>query len=106
MRIIGSAQEFWRLRLTRVDTTGDLDFEWHDDILYREPPLEPVDEVELWHVEAVELENHEAVVRLATFSERDTAEAFYDRARDDLGDLTKSQFEEAYVSQGRIAEDG
>ena len=68
--------------------------------------MTPADEVEMWHVEAVELENHDAVVRLATFDERDEAEAFYDRAHDDLGEMTKHQFEEAYVSQGRLAEDG
>jgi len=105
MRIIGSADEFWRLRLTRVDTTDDLDFEWHDDILYREPRITPAGDVELWHVEAVELENHEAVVRIGTFTERHEAEAFFDSARGDLTELTKSQFEEAYVSPGRIAED-
>ena len=40
MQTIGAADEFWRLRLTRVDTTDELDFEWHDDILYREPAIE------------------------------------------------------------------
>ena len=105
MRMIGSADEFWRLRLTRVDTTDDLDFEWHDDILYREPRVGTAADVELWHVEAVELEDNEAVVRIATFSEREEAESFFDRARDDLAELTKSQFEEAYVYPGRLAED-
>ncbi len=33
VRVIGNADEFWRLRITRVDTTQGLDFEWHDDIL-------------------------------------------------------------------------
>ena len=46
VRVIGNADEFWRLRITRVDTTQGLDFEWHDDILYREPDVDLGDEVE------------------------------------------------------------
>jgi len=98
MRTIGSADEFWRLRMTRVDTTEDMDFEWHDDVLYREPRVRPVREMELWHVEAVRLDDYESVERLATFDERDAAEEFLARAREDLTEMTNSQFEEAYLS--------
>lgn len=105
MQLIGSADEFWRLRLTRVDTTAELEFEWHDDILYREPRVQVEADVELWHVEAVQLENHDEVVRIATFSEREDAEAFFDRAVADLGELTKSQFEDAYLYPDRFRED-
>jgi len=105
MRMIGSADEFWRLRLTRVDTTDDLDFEWHDDILYREPRLTAATEVELWHVEAVELADRESTVRIATFSEREDAETFFDRASGDLSEMTKSQFEEAYLRRGTFPAD-
>jgi hypothetical protein len=105
MAIIGAADEFWRLRLTRVDTTEDLDFEWHDDILYREPAVAPAEEVALWHVEAVRLDDPDSVVRLATLSDREDAEAFYDRATEDLTELTRSQFEDAYVTPARAASD-
>jgi len=96
--IIGSAEEFWRLRVTRVDTTEDLDFEWHEDILYREPTVQPSAEVELWHVEAVSIEDVERVVRVATFTDRADAERFFDRTRDDLTQMTRSQFEEVYLA--------
>jgi len=105
MQTIGAADEFWRLRLTRVDTTDELDFEWHDDILYREPATKTADEVALWHVEAVHLEAPDTVVRIATFAERDEAETFFDRALSDLTELTCSQFEEAYVVPARVSED-
>lgn len=97
MRIIGSADEFWRLRLTRLDTTEGLDFEWHDDILYREPHPDLGEEVELWTVEAVSVTDYESLVRIATFADRSEAEAFYQRARADLAEMTKTQFEEAYL---------
>lgn len=99
MRIIGSADEFWRLRLTRVDTTEELDFEWRDDVLYREPRVAPVEELELWHAEAIRLDDNDVVIRLATFHERRHAETFLDQARDDLTEMTKSQFEAAYLSE-------
>ena len=55
VHMIGNADEFWRIRMTRVDTTDHFDFEWHDDILYRAPDVDPGDEVEYFHVEAVRL---------------------------------------------------
>lgn len=105
MRIIGAADEFWRIRLTRVDTTENLDFEWHEDILYREPRVTPADEVEFWHVEAVRLDDYESVVRVATFGDRAQAEAFCDRVRSDLSEMTKSQFEDAYLTPAAPVED-
>ncbi len=98
MKTIGAADEFWRLRLTRVDTTDELDFEWHDDILYRQPRVSATGEVELWHVEAVRLDDYDTIVRIATFAEREEAESFYDRAKEDLAEMTKNQFEDAYLS--------
>ena len=98
MRIIGAANEFWRLRVTRVDTTAGLDFEWHEDILYRTPRISPTDEVELWYVEAIRLDDYEAVVALATFTERHDAEDFLRQAQEDLLSMTKNQFEEAYLT--------
>lgn len=97
-RIIGAADEFWRLRLSRVDSTTDVDFEWHDDILYREPRLRPIGDVESWNVEAVRIDDYEAIVQVASFKEREEAEAFYERACEDLTEMTKIQFEESYLS--------
>jgi len=105
MSIIGSADEFWRLRVTRVDTTDDFDFEWHDDILYREPTVQAAREVEMWHVEAVNLEDAEHVVRMATFTDRAQAEEFFDRSLGDLAEMTRSQFDEAYLSGDHASAD-
>lgn len=97
-RVIGAADEFWRLRMTRVDTTDDFDFEWHDDILYRQPNVRQAHELELWTIEAVELADFETIIRVASFTEREDAESYFQRAKDDLAELTKSQFEDAYLS--------
>lgn len=97
-RIIGAADEFWRLRLSRVDTTTDVDFEWHDDILYREPRVGSIGDLECWNVEAVRIDDYDAIVRVASFAEREEAETFYERACEDLTEMTKAQFEESYLS--------
>lgn len=106
MKVIGSAEEFWRLRLTRVDTTDDLEFEWRDDVLYRTTPTGSVEETRIYHVEAVRLDDRDVVERLASFDCRDDAESFLGRAETDLAEMTKSQFEAAYVdgASGEAAE--
>lgn len=96
-RIIGNADEFWRLRITRVDTTAGLDFEWHDDILYRQPTVSFGSEVELYHVEAVRLDDAETVMRLGTFDESGPAREVLAQAAEDLGEMTKSEFESRYL---------
>ena len=42
--VIGGADEFYRLRVTRVDEGEPPDLEWRDDVLYRRPPEESLDE--------------------------------------------------------------
>ncbi|MFU8890183.1 MAG: hypothetical protein ACNA76_00800 [Anaerosomatales bacterium] len=98
-RIIGAASEFYRLRLTRYDATDEPDFEWRDDILYRSSPTESVQEREEWVVEAVTLDEHETVTELSRFGTADEAHELMERAGEDLGELTKSGFEERYLTQ-------
>jgi hypothetical protein len=106
VRVIGNADEFWRLRITRVDTTQGLDFEWHDDILYREPQVDHGDEVEFWHVEAVRMDDTDSVVRLGTFSSNEEARRLFDVAQEDLHELTKSRFELAYFESAEPGDTG
>lgn len=84
--------------MTRIDAPEGLDFEWHEDILYREPQVEQPDEVETWLLEAVRVDDSDVVVRIASFGSREEAESERDKAQDDLRDMTKAQFEEAYVT--------
>lgn len=98
MRIIGAANEFWRVRLTRIDEAGEPDLEWRDDVLYRTPPTEQPDYEERFSVEAVLIEDYDTVVCIATFDDRDAAEAFKRRVEEDLAEMTKSQFEAVYLT--------
>ena len=97
-RIIGPAAEFYRLRLTRYDASDEPDFEWRDDVLYRTPPVTRVEEREEWAVEAVTLDEHETVSELARFGAAAEAHAFLDAAEETLQEVTKSSFEEKYLS--------
>ncbi len=98
MRIIGAAEDFWRARLIRVDATEELDFEWREDILYRHPVVSEADDVELWHIEAVRTDDYDTVVRIGTIRSRSEAEAMFSRVTEDLGEMTKNQFEETYLT--------
>ncbi len=98
MDVIGAANEFWRLRITRVETPEGLDFEWHDDILYRTPEVTPAEEVEQYLVEAVSLDSADVVETIACFHDRGQADEFLAATLDDLRDMTRSQFEDAYLS--------
>ena len=106
IHVIGNADEFWRLRMTRLDTTENFDFEWHDDILYRQPSPDPGDEVELWHVEAVRLDDPDIVVRIATCHTQSEARELVERITEDLADMTKSEFEAAYVDHAEQGDTG
>lgn len=106
VHIIGNADEFWRLRLTRVDTTEGLDFEWHDDILYRKPEVDHGDEVEFFHVEAVRTDDPDHVSRLATFDDYNEAHAFLGELKEALAEMSKSQFESAYVGGAEVGDTG
>jgi hypothetical protein len=50
-------------------------------------------------VEAVTLDEHETVSELARFAASDEAHEFLDTAEEDLQELTKSGFEERYLSR-------
>ncbi len=96
-KIIGPASDFYRLRIARLDESGEPDLEWRDDILYRTPPVERVDEHESWVVESVSLNEEEIVTRIVYFDGPDEARDYLDSAQQDLKEMTKSQFEERYL---------
>ncbi len=106
VRIIGNANEFWRLRITRVDTTTGLDFEWHDDILYRRPKVDFGNEVELYHVEAIRLDDAETVCRIGTFGTSAEARELMSQVSDDLDQMTKSEFEIRYLDGAESGDTG
>lgn len=97
-RVIGNAGDFYRLRVTRIDETDEPDLEWRDDILYREPPKQRVRESESWALEAVSLDDDDDVTRIALYESSEAAYEALDAIAEDLAELTKSSFEERYLT--------
>jgi hypothetical protein len=94
---IGAAGDYYRVRVTRVTEADAPEFEWREDILWREPAAAE-DETEHVHhrVEVVALDDDENVTAIGVFdSMQDAAEAF-DAAAEDMRVLTRSEFEERY----------
>lgn len=97
VRVIGNADEFWRLRIIALGVTENFDLEWHDDILYRQPEPDQGQEVDIWHVEAVRLDDQDTVVRLATCASQFEAREVEANIAANLAEMTKSEFEVAYI---------
>ncbi len=95
-QVIGNADEFYRLRVMRVDESDSPDLEWRDDILWRRPPIDRISEGEVYRVEAVELDNDDAAASLGEFGSSDEAYAWLQSTEADLAEMTKSEFEESY----------
>jgi len=96
MHIIGSAADFYRVRVLAIDSTEALDFEWRDDILYRRAPDAEIEEARAYTVEAVSLDDDEDTTILATFDTAEDAYRWADERTVELSELTKSDFENAY----------
>lgn len=98
-RVIGSAGEFYRLRVTRVDEGDSPDLDWRDDILWRRPLSERLAEEEVYRVEAVEYDNDDAVTVLAMFGTQEEAYRWLESASDDLAEMTNTEFEDVYFPE-------
>lgn len=101
-KTIGSASDFYRLRVMTVDTTDEVDFEWRDDILYRRPPSTDIVDEEAYTVEAVLLDDEDVTFKLQTFADVGGAHEWMYAREEELGDMTKSEFEEAYFPKNAI----
>ena len=99
-RTIGSASDFYRLRVMSVDTTDAVDFEWREDILYRRPPSTVIVDEEAYTVEAVLLDDDDIAFPLKTFPDPATAHVWLSEREVELDEMTKSEFEAAYFPEG------
>ncbi|HEY3318720.1 MAG TPA: hypothetical protein VGK50_09890 [Coriobacteriia bacterium] len=92
--IIGNADDFYRVRLMRVDEADVPDLDWREDILYRRPPSDEPGEYDLWRVEAVDEVEHVTV--MSTFDDVEEAREWLATVEEDLSAMTRSEFEQAY----------
>jgi hypothetical protein len=93
---LGAASDFYRLRLLHVDDADLPDLDWRDDILWRRPPTQSIDEFELWRVEAVAVADEEDITVIGVFDSQADGHEALAGAEEDLAELTRSEFEERY----------
>jgi hypothetical protein len=93
---IGAASDYYRLRVLRVDESDEPDLEWREDILWRRPPAQHVEEYELFKVEVVALDDEDEVTVIGAFESGEDANEALTIADEDLGELTRAEFEARY----------
>jgi hypothetical protein len=94
--VIGAADDFYRLRVARIDDTEAVDFDWRDDILWREPPVKRPEEREVWRIEAVRIDD-DVALPIADYESAEEAHVALEGLEEELCELTKSQFEARYL---------
>lgn len=94
-RVFGSADDFYRIRILRVDVPDELEWEWRDDILWRQPEEEAQAETARHRVDAV-LKDTGVALTLAETDSPEAAREFAVTADEDLAQLTKRQFDARY----------
>ena len=94
--IIGDASDFWRLRVTRIEDGDAPEFEWRDDVLYREHPAQQVDEYATYCLEAISVDDPDTKNRLATYATYEDATAALEEASLALSEMTVSEFEREF----------
>ena len=94
---IGAASDYYRVRVTRLTEAATPEFEWREDILYRDPPVFSDDDALVHHrVEVVALDDSEKVTIIGVFDATSDATEAFDSATEDMQTLTRSEFEDRY----------
>jgi len=89
--------DLWRVRIVRLDEYDDFDFEWHDDILYREHRGEDIPIRDLWRVEIVSVATGELKRAMQSLASRDAAESLAAQVTDQSHSLSVQGFMETYL---------
>jgi len=94
---IGAASDFYRVRVTRVTEADAPEFEWREDILYREPPATGAPAEYVHHrIEVMAVDDENKVAMIGDFDSMDDATEAVESAAEDLKVLTRSEFEDRY----------
>lgn len=102
---IGSAADFYRIRVRFIDTTDPVDFEWRDDVLYRSPEPLTIQEEGEYLVEALFLDDDSVANVLARFADGGSAHTYAADRQYDLETMTRAQFEEQFFSRHDTPDD-
>lgn len=95
--IIGDASEFYRTRIVRVDDADAPELQWREDILYRHPPVQAIEEFAVYRVELVELATDDVATSLGEYVTAEEARDVESEVIEALESMTKSAFDARYV---------
>jgi hypothetical protein len=102
---IGDAGDFYRLRVIRLDQADVPELDWRDDVLYRRPLADSGREYDVYQVEAIDVDDEECACVLRHFETADGARDWLVTVQEDLGMMTKSEFERTYFVEGSPEEE-
>lgn len=94
-KTFGKASDFYRARILTLDEETPPDFDWREDVLYREPPGEKKAIKRNYTVQIVDLDTRNDQI-VNKFSNRNDAESILVKIDEDLRELTKMEFEKKY----------
>lgn len=103
---IGRADDFYRVRVMRVDDGDVPELDWRDDILYRRPTDATPEEFDTWRIEAVDVDDDENVTVLSSFASAEEAHEELETIAEDLAAMTRSEFENTYFPDAAEEEPG
>jgi hypothetical protein len=95
-RVFGSADDFYRIRVIRVDEPDELEWQWRDDVLYRRLPAEEQGSTPRYRIDAVSKDDDGTARQIAEVDTPDAAQAIAEAADEDLAQFTKRQFDAKY----------
>jgi len=98
MKIFGKAEEFYRVRLQRMSEASEMEMDWDESILYRDPPPFESKSTTYFLVQAVDIDNNQTF-DIKRFSLREEAANFQNQADNELTTLTKAEFEKKFIKQ-------
>jgi hypothetical protein len=94
-KIFGQASDFYRVRLIEVKEEEPAELSWEEGASYFPPPVEESKSAIKYRLEVVELDT-EKVYPFRSFVSLEEAKKLLTRMDEELGILTKNEFEKKY----------
>jgi hypothetical protein len=94
-RIFGQASDFYRVRLIKVKEEEPAELSWEEGASYFPPPIEKSKSAVKYRLEVVELDTEKAYP-FRSFISLEEAQKFLSKMEEELGILTKNEFENKY----------
>ncbi|MDO8885396.1 hypothetical protein [Candidatus Oleimmundimicrobium sp.] len=96
MKSFGRADEFYRVKLITLSETQPEEFDWKEDVLYRNPPKEFTVSNEIEYLVMIVDKNTGESHHSYFYKFKPKAQKKFELIKKDLKELTKMQFQKRY----------